>query len=122
MLASRLLYRVTKTDASDITLPMPEIVATALVIRRDEQDKSRADAGEAWQAAAAGPDLVITGRYGTAVRPRTLNRRFAARCDAAWVRPLTVHDARRTCATLLVAPVRFAYREEWRGTATADLG
>ena len=40
-----LLYRETKTDASDATLPMPEIVATALVIRRDEQDKSRAEAG-----------------------------------------------------------------------------
>ena len=31
-----LLYRETKTDASDATLPMPEIVATPLVIRRDE--------------------------------------------------------------------------------------
>ena len=41
-----LLYRETKTDASDATLPMPEIVATALVIRRDEQDKSRADVGK----------------------------------------------------------------------------
>jgi integrase len=42
-----LLYRETKTDASDATLPMPEIVATALVIRRDEQDKRRSEAGEA---------------------------------------------------------------------------
>jgi integrase len=42
-----LLYRETKTHASDATLPMPEIVATALVIRRDEQDKSRSEAGEA---------------------------------------------------------------------------
>ena len=89
------------TDASDATLPMPEIVATALVIRRDEQDKSRVEAGEAWQASAGDPDLVFTGRYGTAIDPRTLNRRFTARCDAG-VRRLTVHDARRTCATLLV--------------------
>jgi integrase len=49
-----------------------------------------------------GPNLVFTGRYGTAVDPRTLNRRFTARCDVAGVRRLTVHDARRTCATLLV--------------------
>ena len=97
-----LLYRETKTDASDATLPMPVIVATALVIRREEQDKSRAEAGEAWQATTEGPDLVFTGRYGTAVDPRTLNRRFTARCNAAGVRRLTVHDARRTCATLLV--------------------
>lgn len=69
-----LLYRETKTDASDATLPMPEIVATALMIRRDEQDKSRVEAGEAWQASAGDPDLVFTGRYGTAIDPRTLNR------------------------------------------------
>ena len=62
-----LLYRETKTDASDATLPMPEIVATALVIRRYEQDKSRAEVGEAWQAAGAGPDLVFSGRSGMAV-------------------------------------------------------
>jgi hypothetical protein len=44
----------------------------------------------------------FTGRYGTPVDPRTLNRKFTARCDAAGVRRLTVHDARHTCATLLV--------------------
>ena len=47
------------------------------------------------------PSLIFTGRYGTPVDPRTLNRKFTARCDAA-VRPITVHDARHTCATLLV--------------------
>jgi integrase len=29
-------------------------------------------------------------------------RYFAARCEAAGVRQITVHNARRTCATLLV--------------------
>jgi len=49
-----LLYRESKTDASDPTLPMPEVVATALVIRRDEQeDKSRGEAG-AWQERGRG--------------------------------------------------------------------
>lgn len=97
-----LLYRETKTDASDATLPMPEIVAAALVLHRGEQDQSRVELGEAWLAAEDCPDLVFTGRHGTAVDPRTLNRRFTARCEAAGVRRLTVHDARRTCATLLV--------------------
>ena len=45
---------------------------------------------------------MFTGRYGTPVDPRTLNRRFTARCDLAGLRHMTVHDARRTCATLLV--------------------
>ena len=47
-------------------------------------------------------ELVFTGRYGTPIDPRTFNRAFTARCDVAAVRRLTVHDARRTCATLLV--------------------
>jgi integrase len=57
---------------------------------------------EAWQGEASGQGLVFTGRYGTPVDPRTLNRRFAARCEAVGVRKLRVHDARKTCATLLV--------------------
>jgi integrase len=40
------------------------------------------------------PLLIFTGRYGTPIDPRTLNRNFTARCDAAGVRQLTVHDAR----------------------------
>ena len=97
-----LLYRETKTDASDASLPVPEIVATALRLRWEQQDKARIEAGEAWQHVKGGPDLVFTGRYGTPVDPRTFNSRFSARCQAAGVRRLTVHDARRTCATLLV--------------------
>ena len=48
------------------------------------------------------PSLIFTGRYGTPIDPRTLNRKFVGRCEAAGVRPITVHDARHTCATLLV--------------------
>ncbi|HEY5178317.1 MAG TPA: tyrosine-type recombinase/integrase, partial [Dermatophilaceae bacterium] len=52
----------------------------------------------------AQPDRrVFTGKCGTPIDPRTLNRRFTARCDQAGVRHMTVHDARRTCATLLAA-------------------
>ena len=59
-----LLYRETKTEASDASLPLPEIVATALRLRREQQDKARIEAGEAWQHVEGGPDLVFTGRYG----------------------------------------------------------
>jgi integrase len=45
---------------------------------------------------------VFTGKYGTPIEPRTFNRAFTARCRIAEVRTITVHDARRTCATLLV--------------------
>jgi integrase len=97
-----LLYRETKTEASDAWLPMPDIVGAALTIRRVQQEREREAAGEIWQQTEEMPSLVFTGRYGTPIDPRTLNRKFTARCEAARVRPITVHDARNTCATLLI--------------------
>lgn len=97
-----LLLRETKTEASDSVLPMPALVSAALKLRADEQDRDRAAVEQAWQGRPLDAGLVFTGRYGTPVDPRTLNRRFTARCQAAGVRVLRVHDARKTCATLLV--------------------
>ena len=97
----QLLRRETKTEASDAGLPMPDVCVTALQERRKHQRAQREAAGSAW-AASPGADLVFTGQYGTPVEPRTFNRAFTARCRKAGVRTITVHDARRTCATLLV--------------------
>ena len=95
---SQLLHRETKTHASEATLPLPPICLTALRQRLAAQDRARAAAGAAWNPS----DLVFTTRYGDPIEPRNFNRYFAARCAAAGVRQITVHDARRTCATLLV--------------------
>jgi integrase len=93
-----LLHRETKTEASDATLPLPPVCMTALKQRRAVQDRARKTAGAAWTRS----ELVFTTRYGDPIEPRNFNRYFAARCAAAGVRQITVHDARRTCATLLV--------------------
>ncbi|MGH3927310.1 MAG: tyrosine-type recombinase/integrase, partial [Pseudonocardiaceae bacterium] len=93
-----LLHRETKTEASDATLPLPPVCVTALTQRRAAQDRTRDAAGDAWTRS----DLVFTTRYGDPIEPRNFNRYFTARCAAAGVRQFTVHDARRTCATLLV--------------------
>ncbi|WP_088290676.1 tyrosine recombinase XerC [Kineosporia sp. A_224] len=98
----QLLRRETKTEASDAGLPLPGICVSALRERRRRQQAQRLAAGSAWGASAAGADLVFTSAYGTPIDPRNFNRAFAARCDKASVRRITVHDARRTCATLLV--------------------
>jgi integrase len=74
----------------------------ALMITRTQQDGEREAAGEIWQQTNDMPSLIFTGRYGTPIDPHTLNRKFTARCEAAGVRRLTVHDARHTCAALLV--------------------
>ncbi len=94
----RLLHRETKTAASDAALPLPVICVSALRLRAGEQEDAAAAVGPAWQ----GSKFVFTTRYGMPVEPRTFNRAFTARCVKAGVRPITVHDARRTCATLLV--------------------
>lgn len=94
----RLLHRETKTEHSDASLPLPSIGTAALALRRQQWASARLVVGEAWQAS----DLVFTTKYGTPIEPRNFNRAFTARCLKAGVPQITVHDARRTCATLLV--------------------
>jgi integrase len=94
----QLLHRETKTQTSDATLPLPDICATALDLRHAAKKNDRDQAGIAWQ----GSRLLFTTRYGTPVEPRNFNRSWDVRCVRAGVRKITVHDARRTCATLLV--------------------
>jgi integrase len=79
-------------------LPLPTICLTALQQRRAAQDRAREAAGPAWTPS----DLGFTTQYGDPIEPRNFNRYFAARCTAAGVRQITVHDARRTCATLFL--------------------
>jgi integrase len=93
----RLLHRETKTEASDATLPLPKICLAALRSRQAGQAEDRTRAGEAWQ----GSSFVLASRYGAPIDPRNFNRSWDARIAAAGVRKITVHDARRTCATLL---------------------
>lgn len=49
----------------------------------------------------AGVGFVVSSRYGSPIDPRNFNRSWDARVAKAGVRKITVHDARRTCATLL---------------------
>jgi integrase len=44
---------------------------------------------------------VFTTRYGRPIEPRNFNRYWTRRCEAAGVPTITVHDARRTCGSLL---------------------
>ncbi len=94
----QLLHRETKTATSDATLPLPDVCAAALRLRKVEEARARELAGSAWQ----GSKLIFTTKWGTPIEPRNFNRSWDARCAKAGVRKITVHDGRRTCATLLV--------------------
>jgi integrase len=96
-----LLYRETKTEASDAWLPMPDIVVAALTLRRAQQDGEREAAGEIWQQTKEMPSLVFTGRYGTPIDPHTFkgsSRRAGSRGSASahcsWRRAHVCHAAR----------------------------
>jgi integrase len=72
---------------------------TALRRRQKAQAEAQAAAVAGW----VDTGLVFTTRAGTPFEPRNFNRRFETRCARAGVRRITVHDTRRTCATLLAA-------------------
>jgi integrase len=93
----RLHHRATKTEGSDSTLPLPPICVTALRLRRARQEASREMAGRAWHPSG----LVFTTQLGTAIEPRNFFRSFVARIPKAGVPRISVHDARRTCGSLL---------------------
>jgi integrase len=94
----QLLHRETKTATSDAMLPLPDVCAAALRLRKAEEAHARELAGAAWQ----GGKLIFTTKWGTPIEPRNFNRSWDTRCAKAGVRKITVHDGRRTCATLLV--------------------
>lgn len=96
-IGNRLIRRETKTETSDATLPLPAICLTALGQRRTDQQAAQDTAGDTWHDFG----LVFTTRYGTPIEPRNFNRYWDRRCDLASVRKITVHDARRTCGSLL---------------------
>ncbi|PXY18108.1 hypothetical protein BAY59_34860 [Prauserella coralliicola] len=93
-----LLHRETKTEASEDTLPLVDVCIAALQARQKQQEPDAHQAGEAWQ----GDGLVFTTKFGTPFEHRNFNRSWDARIAKAGVRKITVHDGRRTCATLLV--------------------
>lgn len=89
--------RRTKTASSDASLPLPPICVTALREQRRLQSEAAERAGDAWHDSG----LVVTTRFGTPIEPRNFLRFWERRCGAAGLRHITVHDARRTCGSLL---------------------
>lgn len=93
----QLLHRDTKTQASDAVLPLPDICVAALRLWKAQRVEARSLAGKLWHESG----MVFTTRYGTPIEPRNFQRSWQTRCANAGLRPITVHDARRTCASLL---------------------
>jgi integrase len=93
----RLIRRETKTEASESTLPLPDIASVALARLQAESTDQPVVVGPDWH----GHTPIFTTGLGTPVEPRNFNRWWNRRCTEAGVRQITVHDARRTCGSLL---------------------
>jgi integrase len=59
--------------------------------------EARAAAGNLWHPRG----LILTTKFGTPIEPRNFQRSWERRCALAGVRPISVHEARKTCASLL---------------------
>ncbi|RAO32022.1 Integrase [Micromonospora noduli] len=94
----QLLHRATKTEESDAPLSLPAICVAPLRHRHQQQQVAREKAGDAWHDTG----MIFTTRYGLPVEPRNFNRSYDSRIARAGIRKITVHDARRTCGSLLV--------------------
>jgi integrase len=95
--------QVLKADGSTDTLPLPPTCVTALRIASRNQDAARA--GDWPETCICGEKhrVVFTTRNGRPIEPRNINRAFDLRCARYGVRRISVHDTRRTCASLLAA-------------------
>ena len=93
----QLHHRATKTEGSDATLPLPAICVAALRLRQAQQKAAQERAGRVWQTSR----MVFTTHLATPIEPLNFYRTFVARIPKAGIRRISVHDARRTCASLL---------------------
>lgn len=96
-ISRQLVLSDTKTDESEATLPVPDIVVAAMRLRLKQRARDKAEAGSAWEENG----LVFTTRYGSPIDPRNFNRSWDARIRKSGVRKITVHQGRRTCGSLL---------------------
>jgi integrase len=86
-----------KTRAGNRDLPLLGLAQDALVLRKQHQDRDRANLGLAW----IDTGLVFTTRTGRPIEPRNLVRSFARICDHGGTRKISVHTIRHTTASLL---------------------
>lgn len=90
-----------KTRRSRRTLPLPEVVASALRGHRARQELARRVAGDRWHGAEW--DLVFPTSIGTPLSPRNLTRDFHALLTRTGLPSMRWHDLRHSAGSLLYA-------------------
>lgn len=95
----RLIIDDTKSEASDATVPLPELTWLVLLEHKDRQDKERIAADDIWHENG----LVFPTRIGTPIEPRSLNRHFDGIRTRAGLPGVRLHDFRHSVVSLLLA-------------------
>ena len=98
-IGGELVLGETKSEASDATLPLPDICVTALRLQQRWRPRARCSAGPNWVETG----YVVTSATGGPMDPRNFHRAFQKRCDLAKVPRIPVHWTRHTCGSLLAA-------------------
>lgn len=90
-----------KTEGSRAPLPMPGVVAQALLARKSQQIEEMIRLGaDSWENDL---ELVFTTGFGTPYGQRNLLRHFKATIAKASLRDIRFHDLRHTTGSLLLA-------------------
>jgi integrase len=87
----------TKTEGSDRTIRLPQIVIEKLLAHRTRQDHERQVAGSAWHET----EMVFTTRIGTMLDARNMLREYYSLRDRAHLPKIRFHDLRHSAATIL---------------------
>jgi integrase len=90
-----------KSAEGNSALPLPKLVAEALISRRRQQHDDQLRAGLNWKGTADG--YVFTTAVGTLIEPRNVNRAFTAALRRAGLEHRTPHGLRHDFAGLLLA-------------------
>src|SRR3954452_13471018 len=96
---NKLVIGEPKTLRSRRTLDMPDLVVDALTRHREQQEKERAAAPDAWLENG----LVFTTALGTPIDPSNLRREFAKLTRKAGIGHWHPHELRHSAASLLSA-------------------
>jgi integrase len=87
----------TKTEDSDRSAWVPQLVLERVLAHRNRQDEERTLAGSAWRETG----MVFTTHIGTLLDPRNMLREYYRLRDQAQLPKIRFHDLRHSAATIL---------------------
>ena len=116
VIGRRIVPGTPKSKASNRTLPMPDEVVELLKAARKAQLEERLSFGEGYGTG----EYVAADETGQPYHPNLLTFRWGRMLEDLKIKPVRLHDARHSCATLMhLRQVPIAVIAAWLGHASA---